>query len=230
MDASSAPEIVQPALIDMQSVTRRITNRKPQEIGSIMVLMAHPDDAELWAGGTIAIHSRVSRVTIVVNSNDKVRRAEAMSGARILGAGLVLRKDLSVETCIRLLQEMQPDIVITHRLDDVHPEHREVAKITLAAIPETVIRTGHPVRLYSCDTYNSLTISGSVPGHTIVNVTKSFEIKLQALSAHASQPLGYFIPMAKQLGALWGARIGSCWAEAFDPIPVLGRLPGSDYL
>lgn len=49
---------------------------------------------------------------------------------------------------------------------------------------------------------------------------------MQALIAHASQPItDYFGPMADTLAHLWGARIGVTHAEAFEPIPILGRLP-----
>jgi hypothetical protein len=33
--------------------------------------------------------------------------------------------------------------------------------------------------------------------------------------------------MAETLARLWGARIGARYAEAFTPIPVLGRLPAT---
>ncbi len=48
--------------------------------GSVLAVMAHPDDAELWAGGTLALHA----------AHDAVRDAEARAGAEILGASLRL--------------------------------------------------------------------------------------------------------------------------------------------
>jgi hypothetical protein len=36
--------------------------------------------------------------------------------------------------------------------------------------------------------------------------------------------------MAERLARGWGARIGVAFAEAFDPVPVLGRMPGATFL
>jgi N-acetylglucosamine malate deacetylase 1 len=60
-------------------------------------------------------------------------------------------------------------------------------------------------------------------------MTATFEVKAQALAAHGgTQPItGQFGPMAETLARLWGARIGARYAEAFTPIPVLGRLPAT---
>jgi N-acetylglucosamine malate deacetylase 1 len=121
-------------------------------------------------------------------------------------------------------------VVVTHRLDDVHPDHRRVATAVLAAIPDAVIAGGRPLRLFTCDSYESLTLGGQVTGHTIVDVSTTFEAKMQALQAHMSQPLDHFGPMAERLGRSWGARIGVTFAEAFEPVPVLGRLPGASHL
>ena len=108
----------------------------------------------------------------------------------------------------------------------VHPDHRRIATAALAAIPAAVIATASPSRLYACDTYESRTLSGTVPGRTIVDVSSVFETRMHALRAHISQPLDHFCSMAERLARSWGARIGVEYAEAFDPLPVPGRVPG----
>lgn len=193
--------------------------------GSILAIMAHPDDAELWAGGTLALHALASATMILVASADEVRRTEAAEGARVLGARLELTSEHSVETCARVLASIRPDVVITHRMDDVHPDHRRTAEIVLAALPDVVIANGRPSRLYTCDSYESLTLGGKVEGRVIVDVTSTFETKRAALAVYRSQPLEHFALMAERIGASWGGRIGSRWGEAFDPVPILGRLP-----
>lgn len=63
----------------------------------------------------------------------------------------------------------------------------------------------------------------------IIDITSTYEQKCTALAAHAgTQPIeDHFGPMADTLSRLWGARIGVPRAEAFTPVPVLGRLPAT---
>jgi LmbE family N-acetylglucosaminyl deacetylase len=196
----------------------------------LLTVMAHPDDPELWAGGTIARHVHTGgTATIAVAKNDSIRAAEAATGAQILGAGLYLFDELSPAAISTLLAEVHPDIVITHSTDDIHPEHRRCAQHLLTALPEVVITTGHPSRVYNCDGYNNLDQHGKpmyLP--TIIDVTEHWPTKIAALQAHESQPiLDHFGPMAEALSRLHGMRIGTAHAEAFRPLPVLGRLPAA---
>ncbi len=200
------------------------------EPGSVLAVMAHADDAELWAGGTLAFHARAATVTVAIERAEEVRMREAAQGAGVLGATLRVLDALTPETCAALLIELRPQVVITHHLDDVHPDHRRAADCVLAAIPRAVIDCGHPRRLYICDSYESLTLHGHVTSRTIIDVTQTFAAKMQALGMHTSQPLDHFAPMAERLARSWGARIGTNYAEAFDPIPVLGRLPSAQHL
>ncbi|MGH3886421.1 MAG: hypothetical protein ACRDSZ_07595 [Pseudonocardiaceae bacterium] len=58
--------------------------------GSILAVTAHPDDAELWMGGTLACHARHAVVTIAVERVDERRAGEATLGAEILGTQVEL--------------------------------------------------------------------------------------------------------------------------------------------
>jgi hypothetical protein len=66
----------------------------------------------------------------------------------------------------------------------------------------------------------------------IVDITATYPVKQRALAAHnGTQPVtGHFGPMAENLASLRGARIGTRYAEAFSPLPVLGRLPSASRL
>lgn len=199
----------------------------------LLTVMAHPDDAELWAGGVIARHTHNHGVAVIAVANhDPVRAAEAAAGAQILGANLYLLAEQTCPTISTLLADVRPDIVITHPTDDIHPEHRNCAQLVVAALPDVVIATGHPRRVYHCDGYNGLDQHGK-PLHlpTIIDVTEYWPTKVEALRAHQSQPItDHFGPMTEALSRLHGYRIGTTWAEAFHPLPVLGRLPATDRL
>lgn len=199
--------------------------------GSILAVFAHPDDAELWAGGTLALHAAQALAVVAVPHHDTVRDAEAAAGSKVLGTHLHQTDRLDTASVYHLLMDLRPDVVITHPLRDVHPAHRAIAQTVLDALPEAVIATGQPRRFYTCDSYNSLTLDGPVNATTIVDITTTFDTKAKALRQHASQPIeDHFGPMAENLGRLWGARIGTQYAEAFTAVPILGRLPGTTCL
>lgn len=200
---------------------------------TLLTVMAHPDDAELWAGGTIARHLQSGgQATIAVTKQDSVRAGEAARGARVLGANLFLLDGFDRASVRTLLTKVRPDVVIIHSPTDIHPEHRRCAEHVLATLPEVVISTGHPFRLYHCDGYNNLDQHGKpLELPTIVDVTDQWPTKMAALEAHKSQPiLEYFGPMADTLSRLHGMRIGTARAEGFYPMPILGRLPQSNLL
>lgn len=195
---------------------------------SLLTVMAHADDAELWAGGTIAVHtSNGCSVTIAVPRSDPVRDAEAAAGAQILGASLRHLADLCTDTITALLSELRPDIVITRPPDDMHPDHQACSARLLAALPQAVITTGSPRRVYHCDRYNNLSQAGTplnLP--VIIDITIAWKTKQSALSAHASQPIAsHSGPMAETLARLRGARIGTAYAEAFRPATCSGDYP-----
>lgn len=194
---------------------------------SVLTVMAHPDDAELWVGGTLArCAASGAAVTIAVPHHpERPRDAEAAAGAAVLGATLRQYDNPTTAVLRELLLATRPDVVITHPVRDVHPDHRQLAETLLAALPDVVIATGRPHRVYAADTYNSLTLDGPIPAHTIVDIGASYETKQRALAEHRSQPVvEHFGPMAETLARLWGSRIGARYAENFVPLPVLGRL------
>ena len=198
----------------------------------MLAVVAHSDDAELWAGGTLARHAQNGvAVTIAVASHGPQRDTEAAAGGKILGAQVHMLPELTAATVGDLLHRLRPEVVIAHALTDVHPDHRNASHAVLDALPDVVIGTGRPRRLYSCETYNGLTLDGVTQPRIIIDVSDTFATKMLALQAHRSQPIAeHFGPMAKNLARLWGARIGTAYAEAFTPLPVLGRLPATPHL
>lgn len=122
----------------------------------ILVLGAHPDDAEFFAGGFLCSHARAGSIVSIISvtngqsghhqmPSDALvarRRAEAArSGAR-LGASYItwdfpdgyLQPSLELrEAIIRTIRLFQPSLVLTHRPFDYHPDHRAVGQAVLDA-------------------------------------------------------------------------------------------------
>lgn len=118
------------------------TDRGPR----ILVASAHADDAEIGAGGTIArlVAERPdAEVTwVVLAAPDPVRAVEARSSAAtLLGAtaSRIVVGDLrdgylpflgaAPKDALAAHQGVDPDLVIGHRREDAHQDHRLVAEL-----------------------------------------------------------------------------------------------------
>jgi LmbE family N-acetylglucosaminyl deacetylase len=125
-------------------VPLELTNTRPLRI---LALGAHADDIEIGCGGTILslLQSRRGCVNWIVFSADGEREGEARQSA---DAFLQNAADRDVRTCRfrdgffptesgqvkeyfeRLKTEISPDLILTHRLEDRHQDHRVVAELT----------------------------------------------------------------------------------------------------
>ena len=199
----------------------------------VLGVFAHPDDAEIWAGGTLLVHgSRGDDTAICVLTHGEGSRAEeARRGADLLQARLIhlAFRDRVLQACqgtieavAGVLADEKPNLVITHWCDDTHPDHRAVWSITNAAI--MLAETENDLRaLVSCDTYNGIGLRGHFESDYLVDVSSSWERKVSAISAHASQGPERYCRMIARQCALHGARGGVTYAEGFVRVPFLGR-------
>src|SRR6476659_4788961 len=115
----------------------------------IIVFGAHPDDCEYDAGGTAALWSKAGyKVKFVAVTNGDIghheiagailarRRAEEVKrAAAILGVetevldnhdGELLPTLENRRTITRKIREWKADVVLSHRPNDYHPDHRNV--------------------------------------------------------------------------------------------------------
>ena len=118
----------------------------------LLVLGAHPDDAEFHAGGLAKIYRELGGVVKMVSLTDgsaghfqrppaelgPIRRVEAAAAGRVIGAAYEtwdipdgqLMPTLEVrERVIREIRTFAPDLVLTHRTCDYHPDHRAVGQL-----------------------------------------------------------------------------------------------------
>ena len=145
----------------------------------ILVIQAHPDDAEFLCGGTIARLAEEGRDIqyLFVTRGDKgsddpdmtparlatMREREQRRAAEVLGVQAITflegYSDSEVEATMALRRELtlmvrklQPDVVFTFdpwRRNEVHPDHRAVGICTLDALACARTRMSFPEQLTS---------------------------------------------------------------------------------
>ncbi len=198
----------------------------------LLALFAHPDDAEIWAGGTIAKWADLGgEAKITCFSTEGVRKKEAKKGASILKASLStinekpLLSSKTLQSTNRIVREFDPNVVITHYYKDTHPEHRYVFEILNNAIIENKIKRGKPNLLLCANTYNNLGLNAAFEPNIYIDISKYIKKKNKAIYQHKSQPFQIWKDMAAQQSKFLGTRItGIQHAEGFLQVPILGKL------
>lgn len=118
----------------------------------VLVIAAHPDDAEISAGGTILrlvdAGARVGVLDITrgemgTRGSREDRDAETARATDVLGLtwrGNLNQPDGRVQVTVearealaRHLRELRPDLVLSHHLDDPHPDHEASARLAKEA-------------------------------------------------------------------------------------------------
>jgi len=111
----------------------------------VVCLGAHPDDIEIGAGGTLltwAAEGRLAEAWFVVLTGSAERAAEARDAAAAFAAPVAptmrqaalrdgfLPHDWAAakEHLEGVRREVEPDLVLTHRRDDAHQDHRVVSE------------------------------------------------------------------------------------------------------
>ena len=137
-----------------------------EEFGGVMIVVAHPDDAEFSSAGTLArfVEEGFEATLVVCTSGDKgtdrrditskelaeLRESEQLEASRRLGIQNTeflrggdgeLTPDLELRgKVVRMIRKHRPDIVITHdpfRPYALHPDHRAVGTATVDAVYPT---------------------------------------------------------------------------------------------
>ena len=191
---------------------------------SVLALGAHPDDLEIFIGGTIfAWHAMGARLSLAIATDGaaggdrppddlrRIRRVEATAAAAPLGVepqfldfpdGALLPEMRLIAAIRRLLAEVRPDLVVTHAPNDYHSDHRALSEATSQAVNFTA-------PLLWADTLGG---TGFVPTHW-VDVTRYFDAKCAGIRAHASQNPERFVKAATTQARF---RAGQCNGEPED--------------
>ncbi len=182
----------------------------------ILVLGAHPDDADLKAGGCASLWCRAGHRVKLVSVTDggaghqtlrrpalsDRRRAEARAAGAVIGAeydvlehpdgGLLPTLEARYEL-IRLIRSFVPDLVLTHRPNDYHPDHRYTATlvqdaaymVTVPAIcPEVPHLERNPVIAYLSDDFKK---PAPFQPDVVVDIGPEIERIADMCACHVSQ-------------------------------------------
>jgi LmbE family N-acetylglucosaminyl deacetylase len=182
----------------------------------VLYLVAHPDDAEYHGGGLAAIHARRGNIVkfVCLTNGDaghhlqagpplaERRRQEAEAAAALIGATAevwphhdgCLQPTLELRwQVIREIRRFKPDLVLTHRTNDYHPDHRAVGAVvqdacylvTVPALEASTPALGRdPVVAYLPDRF---TKPAPLSADVVVDVDDYIELIVDMLCQHRSQ-------------------------------------------
>ena len=212
----------------------------------IMIIAAHPDDAEIAMGATIAsmVDQGASIVVVDLTTGEPTpfgtperRRTETEQASAVLGIKERVNLDLgnrtltdgieerkSLAACIR---QYRPEILFIPYHEDAHPDHiaasrlcvsaRFYAKLTKWDIPGD---PWYPQRWYY---YYSLHFRPVIVPQVLYNVSAWMEVKQQSLQCYVSQFVEpeqnrVIFDRIQQEAHYWGSLSGCTYAEPFGAV------------
>jgi len=183
----------------------------------ILLLGAHPDDAEYHAGGLLTRYRKELDATVkLISLTDgaaghhertpeelrKLRQSESANAGKVIGAEYVNwdLPDAHLETTlenrervIREIRTFRPDLVLTHRPCDYHPDHRAVGQLVQDAsylvtvpnvLPEAPPLFNDPVILYMPDLF---TRPAPLRPDLVLDVGEQVDSIVAMLACHRTQ-------------------------------------------
>ncbi len=183
---------------------------------TILCIGAHPDDCELCCCGTIKKFSDLGDDIYLMSITDgssghykysqskirDIRKVEAQNSASIVnGKSLTLdvidgELEPNIQNrihLIRTIRNIKPDIIITNRLNDYHPDHRYTSQLVQDAsymlmvpnvAPDTPALRYVPVILYWADSFKKpIEFNPDI----VINIDDTFSTKISMLMEHESQ-------------------------------------------
>lgn len=203
----------------------------------LLVIAAHPDDETFGCGGTIALEvAQGAEVTVCCLTGTPSRHRELKAACKVLGAKVIALngKDLHLtvskvtDALIPIIQEVQPDVLISHGAEDYHPDHRVVHQAFQRAAEWAGHSTQYKKKAWRPQRLFSMEINTLLAAPTLmVNISDVIELKTQAISEYPSQlekTEDYYLSFNLQKARLRGLQAGCEYAEAFREVlmPVHG--------
>ena len=182
----------------------------------VLVFGAHPDDCDIKAGGVAALYVQQGHCVkfVSVTNGDaghhemgggplaQRRNAEAQASSKIIGIEYELLDNHDGELMptlenrnqiIRSIREFCPDLIMTHRPNDYHPDHRYTSVLVqdaayMVTVPNICALTPHldknPVIVYLSDGFMK---PYPFTPNVVVGIDAVVEQKIDMLHCHTSQ-------------------------------------------
>jgi bacillithiol biosynthesis deacetylase BshB1 len=215
----------------------------------ILVFGAHPDDAELGCGGSIAKWTHegykvgiidLTEGELATRGTPEIRKKEALLAKDILKVSI--RENLGLSDgffennstnqlkIIQTLRKYQPKLVLINAPEDRHPDHGRAAKLCIDAIFLCGLR--------KIETYEHNTLQNPWrPSHymhyiqdkflipnIVVDITSFMETKMLAIQAYQSQ---FYNPQSKEPSTYISTP--EFWDNIYSRAMEMGRFIGTKY-
>lgn len=217
------------------------TNRSSK---NVLAVSAHADDVEIGCGGTVARHVLNGDFVIMLVMtnpwykyyNGTVLRTEEegtieeQNAAKVLGVKSsnlefetkeVPYSRESVEAINEVIDKYNIDTIYTHWYHDSHQDHRRTTQSVLSAG-----RYVKNILMYEPEYPAGRSYSG-FHNQYYVDITSTFELKMEALAQHKSQIKKYgndFLGAVEARARHRGYEIRSKYAECFEVLRLLGEI------
>jgi LmbE family N-acetylglucosaminyl deacetylase/AmiR/NasT family two-component response regulator len=194
---------------------------------SVLAIGAHPDDVEIGAAGTLAMHRRLGHeVSILTLSRgarggtEDTRATESRKAAEVIGATLyhedlqdtsIREGDPTIGVISRIVKAVRPTMIYTHSLHDVHQDHRNTHRAALVAVRKVG-------RVYC---FQSPSATVDFRPTRFVAIDEQLDRKLQAIGAFASQVeiRAYLEPdLIESTARYWSRYCDGRYAEPFEVV------------
>ena len=213
----------------------------------VLVAVAHADDEILGAGGTIARFSKDHEVYVLIVTDscssqyrgqdvEKIieeKKKCAVKANNLVGVKKVIYSDLpdmalretphtKINAVIeKAIDEIKPQIILTHHFGDVNLDHQEVYKsVMVAARPTqyTSVEKIYTFEVLSATEWQSSDTRYAFIPNTYIDISDSIEKKIDALMEYSQEIREYPHPRSaeaiRNLAKFRGQSVGMKYAEA----------------
>ena len=197
----------------------------------VLAVGAHPDDIELGCGGTLykAVQAEAQVIALYMTRGGKttdtnVRMRESTEAMNVLGVKEIhfenfpdteIPDSFEAVNCLEQYAiKYQPDIVLTHSINDTHQDHRTIGWLAMSSfrnIPKILAFETPRVRP-----------AAFLPTY-FVNITGCVDKKWEALRCHVSQKEKRYLAYEStvNLASFRGSQVGVEAAEAFEIVKYM---------